>query len=228
MICFFNLFAENDFYRSLGAHYGYFCRRPGNIIICTDMLGVHHIVRPSIRFAGNDRHFGDGGFAEGVQEFRSVLDDSPPLLIRTGKETRHIFKTYQWDIKSVTETDNPGTFYRGINIQYTRQYHWLVSYNAHCPARNPGKTYNQIFGVSLMDFIKGTAVCNPQNNIPDVVRFVWMFRYQTVQFGSFIRIGFSGRLEGYLLFTILRKIREKFSDLQKASCIIWSCKMGHS
>src|SRR5690625_7813043 len=70
-----------------------------------------------------------------------------------------------------------------------------------------------------MDFIKGTAVCNPQNNIPDVVRFVWMFRYQTVQFGSFIRIGFSGRLEGYLLFTILRKIREKFSDLQKASCI---------
>src|SRR5690625_291146 len=109
MICFCSLFAGNDFYRSLGADYCYFCRRPGYIIMCTDMLAVHHIVRTSIRFAGNDRHFGEGGLAEGVQEFRSVLDDSSPLLIRSGKETTNIFNNYQWDIKGTTKTDQPGT-----------------------------------------------------------------------------------------------------------------------
>src|SRR5690625_6405928 len=123
MICFFNLFAENDFYRSLGAHYGYFCRRPGNIIICTDMLGVHHIVRPSIRFAGNDRHFGDGGFAEGVQEFRSVLDDSPPDRKSTRLNSSHVANSYAvFCLKKKRKTNNTEISCSEVTTHQKRNY----------------------------------------------------------------------------------------------------------
>src|SRR2546427_6693482 len=79
-----------DFDRALGAHNGDLRGGPRNVVVPADVFGVHHVVRPAVRFARDHRELGDGRLAVGIQQLGTMLDDAAVLLRDSGEDARHV------------------------------------------------------------------------------------------------------------------------------------------
>ena len=66
----------DDIDRAFRAHHGDFRGGPGEIDVGADVLGGHDAIRAAIGFARDHRDFRDGGFGEGEEQLRAVLDDA--------------------------------------------------------------------------------------------------------------------------------------------------------
>ena len=75
-------FSEQYFNGPLWTHDRDFGCRPRQVHVPSDVLGVHHVIGPTVGLTDNDRDFRDRGLGEGVQKFRAVPDDPTMLLDR--------------------------------------------------------------------------------------------------------------------------------------------------
>ena len=73
---------------ALGAHDGNFGGGPGEVRVGANVFAGHDAVGAAVGFARDHRQLRDGGFGKRVQQFRAVLDDAAPLLLRAGQEIR--------------------------------------------------------------------------------------------------------------------------------------------
>ena len=52
----------------------------------------HDAVRAAVRLPRDHRNFGHGRFGKGKQQFRAVLDDAVPFLLRAGQKSGNILE----------------------------------------------------------------------------------------------------------------------------------------
>ena len=107
----------DDLNRTVSTHHRQFSRRPGDVVVASNVLARHDVVSTAVGLAQDDRQFGNGGFGKGVEEFRTVADDATPFLVRSGKETGNVLKGQNRDVERVAKSDEASGFVAGIDVK---------------------------------------------------------------------------------------------------------------
>ncbi len=71
-------------------HYGDFGSRPCIVHVATELLAAHHDVASAVALAECHRHLGHGSLAIGIEQFRTVEDDTVVFLACAGEEARNV------------------------------------------------------------------------------------------------------------------------------------------
>ncbi|GAA3089236.1 hypothetical protein GCM10020001_000230 [Nonomuraea salmonea] len=100
--------AVQDAHRRDRAHDRHPRRRPGEDPGGAQGAGVHRDVRPAVRLAHHQRHPGDAGLGEGVQQFRAPPDDAVPLLLDAGQVAGDVHHDHQRHPEGVAHPHEPG------------------------------------------------------------------------------------------------------------------------
>ena len=110
-----------------------------------------------------------------------MTNDTAPFLICARQETRNVNKVNDWNIESITETDETGRFVRSVNVQATSHYFWLVSNDTNGLTIKTSEASNDICSIEWLYFIVFTIIYSSCNNIFHVVRHVTVIWQQAIQ-----------------------------------------------
>ena len=110
-----------------------------------------------------------------------MLYQSAILLRCARQETRHVDKTYNWNVEAITETYKAGCFARRIRIQHARQYHWLICDDANCSPLYPPETHDDVFGMGVLDFEKIAAINSFRDQLFHIIGLVRVGRNKCIK-----------------------------------------------
>ena len=114
-----------------------------------------------------------------------MTNDTAPFLICARQETRNVNEVNDWNIESITETNETRRFIRCVNIQATSHYFRLVSNNTNGLTIKTCKASNDICSKERLYFIVLAIIYSSCNNIFHVIWHIAVIRQQAVQFFIF-------------------------------------------
>ena len=136
-----------------------FLLRPGKDQIGAQVFAAHCDICASICLAQNDINLWNCSFRVCVEKLGSMSDDAAMFLIDARKECRYVSQSNYGYIEAVAETDKARCLVRGINIQGTCLYFWLVGNDSYRFSIQTGKADNYILAKGI-EFPKLTMVYN--------------------------------------------------------------------
>ncbi len=145
------------------------------------MFGRHHIIRPAIGLARDDRDFRHCRLAIGEQQLGAMLDDAVEFLIGARQETGNIDEGDDGDIEGVTEPHEPRRLDRAVDIEAPGQHHRLVGDNADRMAFHAAEPGQDIGGKAGLGFEEIAFIDDLQNQFTHVIGFVRVGRHQRIE-----------------------------------------------
>ena len=110
-----------------------------------------------------------------------MADDTPPLLIRTRKESRNVLKCQKGDVECVAEPNKSCCFVTRIDVQTACENLGLIGNNADGVSRKMTKTTNNVHCIICLNFQKASIIEDFANNVGNVVWFVCILRNDGIQ-----------------------------------------------
>ncbi len=159
-----------DLDRALGAHHRDFRRRPRDVVVAADMLGVHDVVCPTVRLSRDHRELGDRRLAVRVEQLGAVLDDPPMLLRHPRQEPRHVLKGDDRHVEGVAQPDEARSLYRCVEVEHPGEHRGLIRDDPDRPAAQPGEAHQEVAAEVPLHLEEATPVHHPPNDVPHVVR----------------------------------------------------------
>src|SRR5262249_30310557 len=111
----------------------------------------------------------DGGFGEGIEQLRAVLNDAAELLLRAGQKTGHVLEGDQGNIERIAEAYKARALHRSVDVEHTREHGRLVGDDAHRAAVESRETHDQVLGEVLVQLEEVVVVGDGVDDIFDVV-----------------------------------------------------------
>ena len=105
-----------------------------------------------------------------------MTNDTAPFLICARQETRNVNEVNDWNIESITETDETGRFVRCIDVQATSHYFWLVSNDTNGLTIKTSEASDDVCSIEWLYFIVFAIIYSFSDNIFHVVRHVTVIR----------------------------------------------------
>ncbi len=161
----------DDLHRTVSTHHREFGRRPSNVVVASNVLARHDVVRTAVGLAQDDRQFGNGGFGKGVEEFGTVADDATPFLIGTREETGNVLKGQDGDVERVAESNEAGGFVAGIDVEAASEDLGLVRNHTDGMATEVAKPDHDVLSPVGLNFHETTIVQHFSDDIQHVVGF---------------------------------------------------------
>ena len=168
----FGFLAIEDGHGTAGAHHGDFGRGPSVVEVGLELLAAHHDVRTAVALAQGHGHLGHGGFAVGVEQFRTVADDSVVFLACAGEEAGHVNKADDGDVEGVAEAYEACGLAAGVAIEHTGIDAGLVGHYAHALAVEAGETDDDILGIVALHFEEFAVVHHSADDLVHIVGLV--------------------------------------------------------
>src|SRR5262245_27165816 len=94
------------------------------------------------------------------------------LLIHAGKKPGDVLERDQGYIEAIAKSNKSSRFYRGVDVEHTRQEGRLISDNADRVASKPCEPDDDIRSVQILNLKKITIVYYRMNNIANIVRLI--------------------------------------------------------
>ncbi len=173
--------AMNDLCRALGPHHRNLGCGPGIVEIAAQMLGRHHHIGTAIGLARDDSHLGHRCLAISKEQFGPMLDHATIFLGGAGQEAGHIDHGQDRNVKAVAEPHEPRSLARAVDVQNTRQHHWLVGHNTNSPPLKTDEASDHILGKLGLHFIKVALISQLFDQLFHVVGRVGIVRHQCIK-----------------------------------------------
>ncbi len=141
-----------------------------------------------------------------------MTDDTVVFLSISRKEARNIFESNQWNIETVTETDETACFVAGVNIEHSGKVSRLVGDDTYRTTCQTGKTNNDIFGKIRHYFEEIAVIHHSFYNIFHVIRNVRVCWDDGIQSNIFAIDFIRAVLLSSLIHIVLRQERKQFTD----------------
>ena len=170
------IFFEDNVSCTSRTHYSDFGCRPSVYLISAQILGTHSEVRTTICFTSDNSNFWYCCFRVSIQHFSTMTNDTAPFLICARQETRNVNEVNDWNIESITETDETGRFVGCIDVQATSHYFWLVSNDTNGLTVKTCETCDNVCSIEWLYFIVFAIIYSSCDNIFHVVRHVAVIR----------------------------------------------------
>merc|ERR1712048_81793 len=135
----------------------------------SQVFTAHNVVCTTISFSGNHSNLWNGCLCISVQQFSTMSNNTTILLTSTRKKTWNINKSNQRNIESITESNEPGSFDTGINVQTTSGNFRLITNNTNWSSINPRKSDNNILGIIFLNLPKVLIINNLFDNILNII-----------------------------------------------------------
>ena len=192
------------------------------------MLGTHDIISTSIGLTSDNSNFRYGGFAISIKQFRTITNDTAIFLINSRKESRHIDQSQKRYIKSITETDKTGGFYRSVDIQCPCQHQRLIGHYTNRLSVQTDISGNDIRSKFRLKFKEVVIVGNCFYHLLYIIGLIWIGRHQVRKFRYQASRRIVGNNERWLFHIVSRQIGNKFTDVIDTFDIILSRQMRHT
>src|SRR6516162_2947845 len=106
-----------------------------------------------------------------------MFNDSAELLVRTGQEPGHVFKSNERNIEGIAKSNKARTLHRPCDIKAAGKIRGLIRDNAHRTAVESRKADDEIPSVVFLDLEKVVLVYNRMDDVFDVVRNIGFRRH---------------------------------------------------
>ena len=176
------LLAVDEAHRAGGAHHCDLRAGPGDVDVAAHVLGAHDAVGAAVGLAGDHGDLGDGGLAVGVEQFGAAADDAVVLLLGSRQEAGNVHQHDDRHVEAVAGSDEPGGFFRGVDVQAAGELGRLVSDDADRAAVDPPEPDDDVLRVSGLHLEELVVVEDPGDHLVHVIRLVRRIRDQGVEF----------------------------------------------
>src|SRR5258708_27501662 len=163
-------------------HYRNLRRRPGEVDVGANVFRTHHAVRAAVGLARNYGNLRNCRFGKGIEQLRTVLDDTAVLLRNAWKETGYVFESHDRNVKAVTEAYKARTLQRAVDVQNAGKICRLIRDDTNRAAVETRKAHDDVQRIVTMDFKEVAVVNNQVDHFANIVRLVGSFRNDRIEF----------------------------------------------
>lgn len=110
-----------------------------------------------------------------------MLDNSTEFLISAWQEAWDICESHDWDLESITETDEASCFDGGVNVEATGKDLRLVGDHTDDFALNFTEACDHVFSEVWHDLVEVVAISDVLNHLEHIVWLVWIVWYDIVE-----------------------------------------------
>ena len=167
-----DVLAENDIRRAFRAHDRDFRLRPRHHHIRAEMPRTHGNIRAAVSFPHDQRHFRDGRFGIGVEQFRAVPNDAAVFLRRAGQIARRVHNRQERNAEGVAEAHEARPFVGCVDVEAARHHVRLIGDDADRMPAQADKADDDILGEMLMRFQKFARVRDLFNHVAHVIGLI--------------------------------------------------------
>ena len=145
------------------------------------MLGCHHVISATIRFARNHRDHRYRGLAVGEKQLCPMFDHAAVFLTGPRQKAGHIHKCQDWNFKRVAEAHKPRRLARAVNVQAPCQHDRLVGNHPHGAAFDANKAGQDILCIVFLNLIKIALIGKFMDQLFHIIGGVGIRRHQSIQ-----------------------------------------------
>ncbi len=157
-----------------------------------------------------------------------MFNDPAPLLLRPRKKAGNIDECNYRYVKTIAESDEPGRFPRGVDIQDPSEHLRLIAHDSDRPAAQPGKPDDDILPKVPLNFQKLPLIHHAVDDLLYIVGLGRLIGDQLIQ--EFIPPSWTiGVLNPRRLgAVVLGNVGEKLPHPLEAGYVVLLHKVGHS
>ena len=110
-----------------------------------------------------------------------MLDQAAVFLRGAGQKAGHVDEGDDRDVEGVAKAHEARRLAAGVAVEHAGQHHRLIGDHAHGAAGNAAQPNDDVAGEGFGQFEEIALVQNFEDQFLDVVRFVWVIGYQSIQ-----------------------------------------------
>ncbi len=131
VLCRLNLLSENDVDCAIRTHDSDFGSGPGVDEVRSDMPQGHDVECAAVALSRDDGDKRNRRLCKGVEDLRSVADDTSPLLRSSWEVAGHVPEGDDWYVEGIAESYGASTLVRGIDVERACKMGGVVSDYSH-------------------------------------------------------------------------------------------------
>ena len=167
---------KQNIYSPLSPHYSNLRIRKSQINIRPRLLTRHDNISPAVCLSSNQCHLRDSCLSKRIHDLRPMPDNPVMLLERTRQKSRHILKSHQRNIKTITKPDKPGRLIRSINVENSGKKRRLVRHDPDRPSPQSRKPDHDILSKIRHHLEKIPVIHDRNNHLFHIIRNIRIIR----------------------------------------------------